>query len=107
MPAIITTPQKLVLPAEVQAFAQERGLTPYLPGILEVVGRVFGDAADISVSVHHDPEVADWSWILFEVQVSWSKEQWRTGMKAWYKETAAICPTTLLSEFSLITYRTP
>ena len=49
--------RKLVLSKEVKAFAKERGLTPYLPAILEVLQRVFADATKMSAEIHEDPEV--------------------------------------------------
>ena len=107
MPATTTVPKKLTLPADVLAFAEERGLGPYLPEILEVLHRVFADATQVMVEVHDDPEEAGLRCILFEVVVPWSKEQRRTGMKAWHRETAAICPAPLRPSFCLITYRRP
>jgi hypothetical protein len=98
---------KLTLPTAVEAFARERGLAPYLPAIVEIVHRLFADAIRVDVEVHEDPEIADLRSILFEVEVHWSKEQWRHAMNAWYRETGAVCPRPLLTEFNLITYRRP
>lgn len=107
MPTAATKPARLTIPPEARAFADERGLTPYLPGVLDVLHRVFGDATRMTVEVHEDPEEAGLRSLIFEVDVPWSQEQWRTGMKAWRRETAALCPAALLTEFSLITYRRP
>ena len=107
MPAITTAPKKLVLTPDIQAFAHERGLAPYLPEILEVLHRVFADATAVTVELHDDPDAAGLRCILFEVVVPWSKEQRRAGLKAWYQETAAVCPSTHCHLFSLITFRRP
>jgi hypothetical protein len=107
MSAIVSAPKKIVLPTPVQTFAHERGLTPYLPGIVEVAQRVFADATDITVQIHDDPDEDGLRCILFEVVLPWSVEQRRLGMKTWYRDTAAICPAALRHTFSLITYRRP
>ena len=54
-----------------------------------------------------DPEDAALRCILFEAIVPWTKDQWRAGMKAWYRETAAVCPSTTWHLFSLIALRRP
>jgi hypothetical protein len=107
MPTAATKPARLTIPTEVRAFAEKRGLVPYLPGIVEVLHRTFADAMRMTVDVQEDPEEAGLRTLIFEVEVPWSQEQWRTGMKAWRRETAAVCPASLLTEFSLITYRRP
>jgi len=107
MATVAKRTKKLVLTKEVKAFAKERGLEPYLPAILDVLQRVFADANRMKVGLHEDPEAADLRWILFEVEVPWSKEQWRAGMKAWYRESAAACPSPNLCMISVIAYRRP
>lgn len=107
MSAITTAPQNLVLPPDVLAFAHERGLAPYLPDVLEALHRIFAEASKLMVELHDDPEEAGLRCILFEVEVPWSKEQWRAGMKMWHQETASVCPAPVRCSFSLIAYRRP
>jgi hypothetical protein len=107
MATVAKRKKKLVLSREVKAFAKERGLEPYLPAILEILHRVFADAKKITAQIDDDPEEAGLRDILFEAVVPWTKEQWRAGMKAWYRETAAACPAPLRHLFCLITYRRP
>lgn len=107
MSTAIARKKQLVVPPVVQAFAQERGLAPYLPGILDILHRVFADASQVSVELHDDPEEAGLRCILFEVVIPWEKEQRRAAMKSWRRETAAACPSTLCHLFCLITYRRP
>jgi hypothetical protein len=107
MQGVAAKPVKLTIPAEVQAFAQDRGLAPHLPALVAVLQRVFHDATRASVEVHEDPDIAGLRSLLFEVEVPWSQEQWRAGMKAWRRETAAVCPSQFLTEFGLVTYRRP
>jgi hypothetical protein len=105
MSTAVATPI-LTMPLEVQVFARERGLEPYLPGIVEVFLRIFAEARKRSVVVHHDPEVEGLRWILFEVEVPWATfEQARQADIEWYQETAALCPAPLLCDFSLIIRR--
>ena len=107
MSAIATAPKRLVLPPDVQAFAQERGLTPYLAGILDVLHHVLADATTVTVELNDDPEDPGLRCILFEAEVPWSKEQRRIAVKEWHRATAAICPAPLHPTFCLITYRRP
>jgi hypothetical protein len=106
MQTSVSRTAKLIIPADVQAFAEERGLAPYLPKVVEILHRVFAEATQLAVEVHDDPEIADLRWIVFDVDVPWSKQQWREGMKAWHRETRAVCPAPLMPTFCLIAHRT-
>ena len=106
MATVAKRKKKLVLSREVKAFAKERRLTPHLPKIIEVLHELFGDATKVNVAVHHDPEIADLSWLLFEVQVPWkTTEQILQGERDWNRATAAVCPKPLLTEFVLLLRR--
>jgi hypothetical protein len=108
MPSTAAKPVRLTIPAEVHAFAQERGLGPHLPGIFEVLHRVFADATRIRVELHQDPEIPDLRWILFEPEVPWeTSEESLQATAAWHDGTGAVCPKPLLSEFALVVRRRP
>jgi hypothetical protein len=108
MAATTANPVRLNIPGAVHAFAAERGLAPYMAGIVDIiVQRVFADATRMNVEIHEDPDEPGLHTILFEVDLPWSQDQWRAGMKAWRRRTAAICSAAVLTEFSLITFRRP
>src|SRR5262245_52059182 len=101
MATVAKRKKKLVLSREVKAFAKERGLTPYLPAILDVLHQVFTDATRMSAEIHEDPEVENLRWIVFDVQVPCTLAQLNALTDQWYRESAAACPPTLYGEFGL------
>lgn len=106
MATVVKRKKKLALSPEVKAFAKERGLTAYLPKIMDLLHELFSDATKLNVAVHHDPEIADLSWLLFEVEVPWkTTEQILQGERDWNRATAAVCPKPLLMEFVLLLRR--
>lgn len=108
MAAIAKRKQKLVLSREVKAFAQEHGLTPYLPAIVDVFLRIFKDAKKMSVEVDDDPEIAGLRHLLFAVQVPWRTfEHADAARTAWYRGTDAVCPKQLLTDLRLSIDRRP
>ncbi|GEM_PF-6246127 len=108
MATVAKRKKKLVLSREVMAFAKERGLTPYLPKLVDILHDLFADATRLSVEVHHDPEIANLSWLLFEVDVPWpTTEQAMQANTAWYRATEVVCPKPLLMEFVLLIRRRP
>ncbi|MCI0681253.1 MAG: hypothetical protein L0Y71_04045 [Gemmataceae bacterium] len=108
MPTVAKRKKRLILSREVKAFAKERGLTPYLPKLVEVLHSICADATRMGAEVHHDPEIAGLSWLLFEVEVPWkTSAQAMQANKAWYRATAEACPKPLLMEFTLLIRRRP
>lgn len=108
MATVAKRKKKLVLSREVKAFAKERGLTPYLPAIVEVFHRVFKDATKMSVEVDYDPEIANLHHLLFYAVVRWpDSEQAHAARQAWYDGTAAVCPRPLLTDLRLSIDRGP
>ena len=105
MSAITIAPKKLVLPPDVQAFAHERGLAPYLLGILNVLHRVFADATRMTAEIHEDPEVENLRWIVFDVEVPCTLDRLNELTDDWYRSTPNACPTTLFGEFGLAAHR--
>lgn len=102
-----TAAKKLTVPPDVQVYARELGVEHFLPAVLGLVESVFADAKCMSVEVHDDPEAAGLRWILFEVDVPWSREQWRDAMKTWHRELPLVCPSPQRCLISLIAYRRP
>lgn len=108
MAAIAKRKQKLVLSREVKAFAQERGLTPYLPAIVDVFLRIFKDAKKVSVEVDFDPEIANLRHLAFTAVVRWRTfNQSEIAWRAWHDGTAAVCPKPLLTDLRLWIERRP
>lgn len=99
------TATSLQIPADVQAFADQRGLGPFLPRLAETLLSVFADAT-VSVELHHDPEAESLSWILFEAETSdWTVEQVRQAEKAWRFFLNTNCPASLSPLVSLVVYQ--
>jgi hypothetical protein len=108
MATVTKRKKKLRLSREVKAFAKERGLTPYLPAIIDVTHNLFADATRMTVEVHHDPEIANLSSLLFEIEVPWKTSvQAMQGYSAWHRATSAVCPRPLLTEIILLIRRRP
>jgi hypothetical protein len=108
MATVAKRKKKLVLSREVKAFAKERGLTPYLPKIMDVLRELFADARCWKVKVHIDPEIADLRWLLLEVEVPWKTgEQAMQAYRAWNRATEAVCPKPLMMEVTLLIRRVP
>lgn len=102
MATVAKRKKKLVLSREVKAFAKERGLTPYLPDIVEVFQRIFKDATKVSVEVDYDLEVANLRHLLFRAVVAWHESMpAHAARQAWYDGTAAVCPQRLLTDLRL------
>ena len=97
--------KKLALSREVKAFAKERGLTPCLPAILDVLDRVFSDATRMSAEIHEDPEVENLRWIVFDVEVPCTLNRLNELTDRWYRESAKACPSALYGEFGLAVHR--
>ena len=99
-------PVKLSISEEVPAFVAKRGLEPYFPSLVNILERMFADATKVTVEVHHDPEVEGLSWLIFDVYTPMdSSEQVQAATTEWFRRTAAVCPSHLLTEFSLSIWR--
>ena len=108
MATVAKRKKKLVLSREVKAFAKERGLTPYLPRIVDVLQDIFADAAGTRVEVHQDPEVAELRWLLFGVEVPWETSNQALHAKhQWYDSLHEFCPASVREEVILMVRRRP
>ena len=66
MTPTLTAPDPAVFPADVLAFAAERGVTEYLVPLYELAKQCF-DGADVTVTFESDYEIPDLHWIVYEV----------------------------------------
>lgn len=89
------------VPADVQAFAEEQGVAPYLPAVLEATQRVFPTARKRDVHVMEDPEIADERHIVIELDVPMSVEESLLAQRRWNEVTLQYCPTALICTFCL------
>jgi hypothetical protein len=86
---------------EVHAFAAEQGVTPYLPGVVEMTQRVYPSAA-LSVVVEDDPEIANDRHIVIVGQVQkQSVAEILDARYQWYRGLFACCPAPLVCVFRL------
>ena len=84
MSPTLTAPNPAVFPAEVLAFAAERGVTEYLGPLYELAKQCF-PGANVTVTFESDYEIPNLSWIVFEVVISETDE--RPSRAAYYHFT--------------------
>lgn len=106
--ATTSSAARLVVREDVREFAQQRGLVPHLPALVEATEEVFAGANHLSVSVHDDPDVPDLRWLIFRAEVPWADPaRARAARDKWYARTAAVCPGPLLTLVGLDIDRRP
>jgi hypothetical protein len=88
------------VPPEVYAFAEEQGVSAYLPAILEMTRAVF-PKAPLNVCVRDDPELADNRSIAFDVDVPPDLAQARKDHRRWNDGLFECCPAPLVCTFVL------
>ena len=90
------------VPPDVHKFAEEQGVTAYLPAVLAMTRRIF-PIWPIKVLLEDDPEIAnDWH-IVFEVEVPDDAEvETLLGLREqWVSEIFEQCPSTHVCVFRL------
>jgi hypothetical protein len=86
MTPTLTAPDPAVFPADVLAFAAERGVTDYLTPLYELTRRSFPDV-EIGVTQQNDYEIANLGWIVFETAVGdWDIDKYREAQDRWINE---------------------
>jgi hypothetical protein len=91
-----------VVSPEVQAFATEQGVAPYLAAVLDMTRRRFPDARRFALLVEDDPEIADDRHLVIEVDVAGiPAEQYVEAKWSWGRELFQICPAPLVCVFRL------
>jgi hypothetical protein len=92
----------VAVPLEVQAFASEQGVAPYLPAVLEMTRQRFPDARRFALLVEEDPEIADDRHVVIEIDVAGiTAEQYVERDWQWGHELFQICPAPLVCVFRL------
>lgn len=71
-----------VVPPEVIAFAREQGVEKILTELIEWTRQVYPSAPRFEVFVEDDPEFPD-RYIVFELHVSLTLEQWLEADRRW------------------------
>jgi hypothetical protein len=93
-----------LLPAvspEVQAFAEQEGVTAYLPALMEMTRRIF-PGAPLTVLVDEDPEIANDRHIVLEVELGgWGVPEMVAANERWVNELFQHCPSTHAPVFRL------
>jgi hypothetical protein len=87
---------------EVEAFAAEKGVTEYLPRVLEMARRLFPEYP-IVVTVYEDHEIRDLKKILIAIQLASDLDFKTIGPRhrAWAPNLFAVCPATHVHAFGL------
>jgi hypothetical protein len=97
-----TTPLPLPpITSEVQEFAEEQGVSAYLPAVVEMTRRIF-PMAPMQVIVEGDPEIANDYHIVLEVAVpDWEADALYDAHREWVRTLIQICPSTHTCVFRL------
>jgi hypothetical protein len=97
----LTAPDPAVFPADVLAFAAERGVTDYLVPLYELAKHSFGGAA-VAVRLEEDAEVANYRWITYEVDTAGrTAEQLFDDHRRYTEALVALCPPPVSECFAL------
>jgi hypothetical protein len=102
MPSSTTILPVPVAPPDVLAFAEEQGVTEYLPAVLALARRIF-PIWPIKVFLEDDPEIAnDWH-IIVEVQLPHDAavDTLFASHQQWSREIFQHCPSTHVCVFRL------
>lgn len=86
MTPTLTAPDPAVFPADVLAFAAERGVTDYLVPLYDLAKSCF-DGADVAVRYETDPDIAGLDWVCYEVAaIDWNAGRYRDAKDRWHAE---------------------
>jgi hypothetical protein len=89
------------VPAEVQAFAAEQGVSAYLPAVVDMTQRVF-PSATVELVVEDDPEIAnDRHIVLITKAKNLTVEKAMEWTWQWHSGLFANCPAPLVCVFRL------
>jgi hypothetical protein len=101
MTRTLTAPDPAVFPADVRAFAAERGVTEYLGPLYELAKDCF-EGAGVTVRQENDCEIPGLRWIVYEVPVGdWNLERVQTSYDRWTTEFHRACPGDARAAFVL------
>jgi hypothetical protein len=89
------------VPAEVRAFAEQEGVTAYLPAVLEMTRRIF-PAAPLRMFVEDDPEIPDDRHLVLKVELSGlDAQQLFEAQRRWTGDIFRHCPATHVPVFRI------
>jgi hypothetical protein len=101
MTPTLTAPDPAIFPADVLAFAAERGVTEYLTPLYELTRRCFPGAA-VDVVFESDYEITGLHWIVFGVGVrDWDFGRYRAAKAHWIEELVRSIPPAARQPFAL------
>ena len=80
---IVSCAPQPTVPAEVIAFARERGVEQYLPRLIELTRQVYPGATRFEVFTEDDPEIANDRHIVFELDAPLTVEQALEADRRW------------------------
>ncbi len=93
-----------VIPAGVRAFAVEHKVEKYLLPVYEMTKRLFPTARRLEVCLEPDPSIADFWYIVYEVEVPGMEVKQAVATEwQWCEELGKCCPTTPGCSFCLST----
>jgi hypothetical protein len=102
MTPTLTAPDPAIFPADVRAFAAERGVTDYLVPLYDLVKQCFAGAG-VTVTFARDYEIPGLCWIVYEVTVShWDLERIQAAYHGWLGAFSAACPADAAEAFALV-----
>lgn len=91
-----------VFPADVAAFAAERGVTDYLIPVYRMTRRVFPTARDVTPVLQYDPEIEGLRHIRLNVETGGlDVERFAELHWEWDRELFKICPAASVCDFGL------
>ena len=90
--SLVSSPS-LTIPAAVQEFAAEKGVSRYLFAVIDLAQRAFPSSA-VSVSLGEDAEDETHRYIALDVEVGGrTAEELVAGQRAWSAGLSGICPS--------------
>jgi hypothetical protein len=89
------------LSPEVLAFAAEKGVTEYLPALIQLAQRIYPDRP-LKIVIEDDPELSYNRTIVFQVDVgNMDSDSWFETTRKWYDGLFECCPATHVHTFGL------
>jgi hypothetical protein len=81
------------IPPEVQTFAAEKGVSHYLPAVIDLARQAFPSSA-LEVSLEQDAEDETHQYIAIDVEVGGkATEELLTGQRTWSAGVSWVCPS--------------
>jgi ABC-type amino acid transport substrate-binding protein len=101
MTAPAASPPLPPLPPDVRAFADEKGVAPYLPAVIGLARRAFASSA-LVVALGQDAEDESHQYIALDVDVAnLSAEELLARQRVWSADLFTVCPPPAAVHFVL------